>query len=111
MRTLIVCLLAAGLGGALGLVAQEKKAPEKLTFTTKNGNVTFDHAAHLKRASGDCTGCHDKLFKEDAKAPLNYKAAIHRTSETEKTSCASCHRPGGAAFESKGNCAKCHIKG
>jgi c(7)-type cytochrome triheme protein len=111
MRTLIVCLLAAGLGGALGLVAQDKKVPDKFTFTAKNGNVTFDHAAHLKRANGDCTGCHDKLFKQDSKAPLNFKAAIHRTSETEKTSCGSCHRPSGAAFESKGNCAKCHMKG
>src|ERR1700684_4599523 len=105
MRTLVACLLATGLIGAFGLLAQDKKPPEKLTFTTKNGNVTFDHAAHLKRANGDCIGCHDKVFKQDSKAPLNYKAAIHRTAETQKTSCATCHRPGGTAFESKGNCA------
>ncbi|HEY1758711.1 MAG TPA: c(7)-type cytochrome triheme domain-containing protein [Bryobacteraceae bacterium] len=111
MRTLIVCLLAVGLGGAIGLVAQDKKAPEKLTFVTKNGNVTFDHAAHLKRANGDCTVCHDKLFAKDAKAPLNFKAALHKTAETDKTSCGSCHHAGGVAFESKGNCAKCHVKG
>ena len=110
MRILIACLLAAGLAGALVLVAQEKKAPEKLTFTTKNGNVTFDHAAHLKRANGDCMVCHDKLFKQDAKAPLNFKAAIHKTAEAEKTSCGACHHPGGTAFETKGNCAKCHVK-
>ena len=94
----------------MGLVAQDKKAPEKLTFTTKNGNVTFDHAAHLKRANGDCMVCHDKLFKQDAKAPLNFKAAIHKTAEAEKTSCGACHHPGGTAFETKGNCAKCHVK-
>jgi c(7)-type cytochrome triheme protein len=108
----MACLLAAGLGGMLGLLAQEKKAPpEKLTFTTKNGNVTFDHAAHAKRANGDCSACHDKLFKQDAKAPLNFKAALHKTAETEKTSCGACHHPAGPAFETKANCAKCHVKG
>ena len=54
--------------------------------------------------------CHDKLFKQDAKAPLNFKAAIHKTAEAEKTSCGACHHPGGTAFETKGNCAKCHVK-
>jgi c(7)-type cytochrome triheme protein len=111
MRTLIACLFATGLLATLGLLAQEAKAPPKLTFTTKNGNVTFDHAAHVKRASGDCKACHDTLFKEDAKAPLNYKAAIHKTAETAKTSCGFCHHAGGTAFESKANCAKCHVKG
>jgi len=95
----------------VGLFAQNKSAPEKLTFVTKNGNVTFDHAAHTKRANGDCTVCHDKLFKQDAKAPLNFKAGIHKPAETAKTSCGDCHTPGGKAFESKGNCAKCHVKG
>ena len=111
MRIFIACFLAIGLGGALGVLAQDKKAPEKLTFTTKNGNVTFDHTAHLKRANGDCTVCHDKLFQQDAKAPLNFKAALHQPAETNKSSCGFCHHAGGAAFETKGNCAKCHIKG
>ena len=110
MRTFIICLLAAGLGGTFGVFAQDKKPPEKLTFTTKNGNVTFDHAAHLKRANGNCATCHDKLFKEDAKAPLNFKAGLHKTAEASKTSCGGCHAPGGVSFESKGNCAKCHVK-
>jgi c(7)-type cytochrome triheme protein len=110
MRTLIACLLGASLLGSWGLLAQEKKAPEKLTFTAKNGNVVFDHAAHVKRANGNCTACHTKLFKEDAKAPLNFKAALHKTAETAKTSCGACHNPGGTAFETKGNCAKCHMK-
>jgi len=33
------------------------------------GSVTFDHAAHVKRANNDCKACHDKLFEESAKAP------------------------------------------
>jgi hypothetical protein len=36
---------------------------------------------------------------------------MHKTAETAKTSCGTCHHPGGAAFETKGNCTtKCHIK-
>jgi c(7)-type cytochrome triheme protein len=110
MRTLIACLLAAVLVGIPVALAQEK-APEKLTFMAKNGNVTFDHGAHAKRANGDCTACHDKLFKKNAKDPLNFKPALHKTAETAQTSCGACHHPGGTAFESKGNCAKCHMKG
>jgi c(7)-type cytochrome triheme protein len=110
MRTLVVAGFACALIGALGLLAQEKKAPEKLTFTAKNGNITFDHAAHVKRAGGDCKTCHDKLFKQDAKAPLDFKAGVHQPAQANKTSCGGCHNPGGAAFETKGNCAKCHVK-
>jgi c(7)-type cytochrome triheme protein len=95
----------------MGLQAQDKKAPEKLTFTAKNGNVVFNHAAHVKLAKGDCKTCHDNLFKEDAKAPLNFKPSMHKTAEADKTSCGFCHHSGGLAFESKGNCAKCHVKG
>lgn len=112
MRTLIVCLaFATGLLGSLALMGQQKQPPAKLTFTTKNGNVTFDHAAHIAREKGDCTACHPKLFMQDAKAPLNFKANLHKTAEANMTSCGACHRAGGAAFETKGNCAKCHMKG
>lgn len=114
MRTLIICLaFATGLLGSLALMGQDKKTPpaKPLVFVTKNGNVTFNHAAHVMREKGDCAVCHAALFKQDATAPLNYKAGLHKTAEMDKTACGSCHRPGGAAFESKGNCAKCHMKG
>ncbi len=108
MKTML-CLFAAA---ALLVSAQEKKAPAKLTFAAKTGAVTYDHAAHAKREKNDCKVCHDKLFKQDAKAPLEYKPAMHKTAEANKTSCGSCHRAGGQAFETKGNCAngKCHVK-
>jgi c(7)-type cytochrome triheme protein len=109
MRYLIACYIAIVTLGGLALLAQPKP-PEKLVFNTKQGNVTFDHAAHLKRAKDDCKTCHDKLFKQSKTEPLNYKAGLHKTAETAKMSCGSCHTPGGAAFESKGNCAKCHVK-
>lgn len=110
MRTLFsvftaVCLLC----GLLALAAE--KAPEKLVFETKMGNVTFQHAKHVERAKGDCKVCHDKLFQQSAKAPLNYKAGMHKPAEAAKTACAACHVSGGAAFASTGNCAKCHVKG
>jgi|HubBroStandDraft_1064217.scaffolds.fasta_scaffold115246_3 c(7)-type cytochrome triheme protein len=110
MRTFLNGLLAMALVG-LGVLAQEKAPPEKLVFMTKNGNVTFNHADHIKRANGDCSTCHDKLFPKSATAPLNYKPTLHKAAEMDKTSCGACHRAGGAAFESKGNCAKCHMKG
>jgi c(7)-type cytochrome triheme protein len=88
-----------------------QKPPEKLTFDSKMGNVTFDHAAHVKRANGDCKTCHDKLFQQSAKGDLKWKAAVHKTAEAAKTSCGACHNPGGPSFETKGNCAKCHVKG
>jgi c(7)-type cytochrome triheme protein len=53
--------------------------------------------------------CHDKLFKQE-KGDLKYKESMHKTAETNKTSCAACHVAGGTAFETKGNCNKCHVK-
>jgi hypothetical protein len=35
---------------------------------------------------------------------------MHKTSETNKTSCGACHHEGGTSFASKGNCNKCHEK-
>ena len=90
--------------------APEKKAPEKLTFKSALGAVTFDHAKHVEREKKDCKTCHDKLFKQDATAPLNFKANMHKTAEAAKTACAHCHVAGGTAFESKANCQKCHLK-
>lgn len=99
------CLVAV-----LTLAGQPGQAPEKLTFSAKNGAVTFGHAAHVKRLAGDCKACHTKLFAESKTEPLNYKAGMHKTAEAAHTSCGGCHFSGGTAFETKGNCAKCHVK-
>ena len=110
MRYLLVIALTLSGTGLLSLMAEDVKPPAKLVFQTKMGNVTYNHAAHLTRAKGDCKVCHDKLFKQVPKAPLEFKAAMHKTAEANKTSCGFCHRAGGTAFESKANCAKCHMK-
>jgi c(7)-type cytochrome triheme protein len=86
------------------------KAPEKMVFESKTGKVTFLHDKHGEREKGDCKVCHDALWPQSKTAPLNYKAAIHKTAETKKMSCAHCHVDGGKAFASKGNCFKCHEK-
>jgi c(7)-type cytochrome triheme protein len=107
MRTLSLFLLTLTTAIAFNLVAAQ---PDKIVFNAKNGNVTFDHQAHAARAKSDCTACHDKLFPQ-SKAAINFKAGLHKTAEAAKTSCAGCHVAGGAAFETKGNCGKCHVKG
>ena len=111
-RYLAACsaALCFSLLSGTGAFADDKKPQEKLTFQAKPGKVTFDHEAHAKRVNNDCKVCHDKLFKQSATAPLAYKAAMHKTAEAAKTSCGSCHYPGAKAFESKGNCTKCHVK-
>ena len=96
--------------GLAVLTAQtEKKPPEKLVFKSALGNVTFAHVKHGEREKGDCKVCHEKLFQQ-SNAPLNFKANMHKTAEASKTACAACHVAGGKAFESKGNCQKCHVK-
>jgi len=103
--TMIAFALATG-----AILAEDKKEPPAtITFEAKPGPVTFDHAKHTERAKGDCKVCHDKLFKQE-KGDLHYKASMHKTAEADKTSCGACHVAGGTAFESKGNCNKCHVK-
>jgi c(7)-type cytochrome triheme protein len=111
MRTLLSILTIVAVACGLLALAADKVPPAKLVFESKMGNVTYQHAKHVERAKGDCKVCHDKLFQQVPKAPLNYKASMHKPAETSKTSCAACHVAGGASFASVGNCAKCHVKG
>ena len=91
--------------------AQQPTPPAKVVFEAKPGNVTYDHAAHVKREKADCKTCHDKLFPQ-SKAPINYKGiAAHNKAEADKTACGACHNAGGRAFATKGGCVKCHVKG
>ena len=111
MRRLFQYFLPVAILGATALLSQTKAPPAKLVFPGKNGDIVFDHAAHLKRAGNNCTGCHPGLFQQDSKAPLAFKPP-HQKAEDQKSSCGACHRAGSTAFESKANCAngKCHTK-
>ena len=88
----------------------QEKGPDKVVFKSKMGDITFDHTKHSDREKKECAVCHPKLFPQ-SKAPINYKAAAHKTAEAAKASCAACHVDKGTAFASKGNCGKCHVKG
>jgi len=107
MRKAVVFIVAVSTAVVIVLSAAE--APAKIVFESKMGNVTFDHAAHSKRVKEDCKVCHDKLFPQ-SRAPLNYKEGMHKPAEAKRISCGACHRPGGEAFQSQGNCNRCHVK-
>jgi c(7)-type cytochrome triheme protein len=110
MRKLIATGTALAFALTMGaMLAEDKKPPAQLTYEAKPGPVTFDHAKHVERVKNDCKTCHDAIFHED-KAPLGYKESMHKKAETDKKSCGACHVAGGTAFESKGNCQKCHVK-
>ncbi len=107
MKSFVAALACLSL--LVGLAAIAAEAPDKIVFESKMGNVTFDHAAHVKRVKDDCKACHDKLFPQ-SREPINFKAGMHQPAEKAKTSCAGCHHAGGLSFETKGNCNKCHVK-
>jgi c(7)-type cytochrome triheme protein len=109
--TFSFALLLAG-SGLVAVSAQEKKAPDKIVFTAKTGNVTFDHAKHVEREKNDCKVCHDKLFPQ-SRVPINFKAGMHKPAEAAKSSCGACHVAGGKSFPASAtaNCTtKCHVK-
>jgi len=109
MRRTVAVFAILALVGVVGSLSAEEKAPTTLVYETKQGPVTFDHAKHVEAAKGDCKACHDGLFQK-TKGNLGYKESMHKKAETDKKSCGACHVAGGTAFESKGNCAKCHVK-
>ena len=109
MRKLIAALGSVAIGAVM-LLGAEEKASEKIVFETKQGNVTFLHQKHAERQKTGCKACHDSLWPQKKGAPLNFKAGMHKVAEQKHTSCGFCHHEGGAAFQTKGNCAKCHVK-
>jgi c(7)-type cytochrome triheme protein len=112
MRKLTLLVLLLSFICVFALIAQDKKAPPKMTFTSKMGNVTFDHDAHSKREKNNCKACHDTLWKQE-KGDLKFKQGMHKPAEAAKTSCGACHHAGGKSFAAtaKENCSKCHVKG
>ena len=88
MRHVPVFIIAVTLLGA---------QPQKLVFPSKGGDAIFTHAAHIDREKGECATCHPKLWPQSTKEPLK-----------SSDGCRTCHHAGGAAFEMKGNCVKCH---
>jgi c(7)-type cytochrome triheme protein len=100
MRHVLVCVIALTLVGGAMLTAQDRTPPQRLVFQSKGGDVVFTHAAHVGREKGECATCHPKLWPQSAQEPLK-----------SSDGCRTCHKAGGPAFESKGNCVKCHPDG
>ncbi len=85
----------------------ESGLPPIPTVQSSLGETKFGHEFHNQMVGGDCSTCHTGIFPFE-KGLLNYKDNLHKTAETNKTSCGSCHNPEGVAFASEGNCAQCH---
>lgn len=100
MRNLIAVLVAVALTGLATLAAQDKRAPEKIVFPSKQGATTFEHTRHIERENGECGSCHEKLWPKSTAEALK-----------SSTGCRTCHKIDGKAFEMKGNCEKCHPSG
>jgi c(7)-type cytochrome triheme protein len=100
MRGLILlCAIAAVVGGLM-IAADDAQPPGKLVFPSKVGDITFDHAAHVKREKGECASCHEKLWPKSTKVPLK-----------SSDGCKACHKAGGKSFETRDNCVRCHPTG
>jgi len=108
-RLFLTAGLAIVLSSGFVLSGDSAQAPDAITYAAKPGAVTFSHAKHVELAENDCKKCHETLFKQE-RGNLDYKAGMHKKAEQAGTSCAACHVAGGSAFESKGNCEKCHEK-
>ena len=100
MRGLIGLCAIAAVAGGLMVAADEAQPPVKLVLPSKAGDITFDHAAHVKTEKGECASCHEKLWPRSAKVPLK-----------SSDGCKACHKAGGKSFEMRGNCVRCHPTG
>jgi predicted CXXCH cytochrome family protein len=107
MKKLVVLLAVFAI---VGIAMYAIAAPKEIVFEAKNGNVTFNHEAHLptgdcfschhtndestKDAIASCRSCHDGAKAESGKLP---KGKFH-------TFCIDCHKGAGM----KGTCNECH---
>ena len=73
---LFLILALTVIAGLDGLA--QKTPPEQVVFQSKMGNVTFNHAAHLKRANNDCKACHDKLFRNPPRPSTTNRLCIRQ---------------------------------
>jgi hypothetical protein len=117
------------IAGAMLAGAQAPKAPGVVVLKgAPNGDVTFDHAAHVKAAASKCDGCHHaskpekpagaaqeacrKCHTKAATAPMKTKlqAAFHNPMAKAGT-CVDCHvKLVAAGKKAPAKCTDCHKK-
>ncbi len=109
MRKLVACIPALLLALTFVTYAQQKKAPNEVVIKAKNGAILFSHTKHVAREKNDCKVCHDKLWPQNATAPIGFKAP-HKPHEAKQESCGACHRAEGPSFSASvpANCKRCH---
>ena len=98
LTILVVVLVAVAFVSAAFAVPPGKD----LTLEASMGAVTFSGKVH-KDAGLGCADCHSKIFKMKAGS---FKMSV---ADHGDKFCGTCHN-GEKAFNTKGNCAKCHKK-
>lgn len=79
-------------------------APAEVVFEAKNGNVTFNHEAHV--ATGDCASCHHTGEMSSCRSCHDGTAASSTKAPRGDfhTFCIDCHK----GADMKGTCNECH---
>ena len=91
MKKFLVAALAVGVAATLAFA----QGPDSVTLEAKNGNVTFNHKAHL--ALAECAACHG----EGTPGKVDYDW------DTAHMICMDCHKEKGAGPV---RCGECHKK-
>lgn len=99
-KMMIMLVVFAVVGMAMYAIA----APKEVVFEAKNGNVTFDHEAHV--AAGDCATCHHTGDMSSCRSCHDGTTASSTKSPRGDfhTFCIDCHKESGM----KGMCNECH---
>jgi c(7)-type cytochrome triheme protein len=101
-----LAVLAVILVMSLAIVGTALAVPpgKTLSWDTPMGKVTFDGKHHADQGL-KCMDCHTKIFQMKY-GTMEAGVADHNAGEKF---CWTCHN-GTKAFETKGNCNKCHVK-
>jgi len=90
-------ILSALVAVAFVSIASAAAPPDTIPLPSKEGNVAFNHKAHMKAG---CKNCHGE--GKPGKIELN-KDKAHKL-------CIDCHKEKKVAVQDEKNCAACHKK-
>lgn len=72
-------------------------APQRVKYTSRKGDVTFDHAAHMARREG-CKSCHGagpaRKIAFDTKKAHVFCVGCHLNRKVGPKACTKCHDDG-----------------
>ena len=101
MKKLFVLLAVLAV---VGMAVYAIAAPNEIVFEARNGNVTFDHAAHV--ATGDCVSCHHDGSTDSCRSCHDGTTASSTKDARGEfhAFCIDCHKGAGM----RGTCNECH---